>query len=82
MPTPAPGNARLVTVEEKIAHLERHLGELDGVVNDLFKTTDTQRKQIESLRRLVEGLTGGDEADFESGESTSGGGSGGGGGGA
>ncbi|MEM9881503.1 MAG: hypothetical protein AAF800_01125 [Planctomycetota bacterium] len=73
MSNPVPAQARLVTVEEKIAHLERHLGELDGVVNDLFKTTENQRKQIGALRRLVEALTGGDGDDSESGGATSGG---------
>ncbi|MEM9420287.1 MAG: SlyX family protein [Planctomycetota bacterium] len=42
--------SRLVNIEEKIAHLERHLGELDGVVREMYDRMDGFKAQLEKIR--------------------------------
>ncbi len=42
--------ARLITIEEKIAHLEHYLGELDGVVRDMHRRMDGFKTQIDQIR--------------------------------
>ncbi len=47
---------RLTAVEEKIAHLERHLGELDEVVRGLYDRSDGFRRQLDAMRATVQSL--------------------------
>ena len=43
-------DTRLVNIEEKIAHLERYLGELDGVVRAMNDRMDGYRAQLDKMR--------------------------------
>lgn len=58
---------RLIAIEEKIAHLERHLGELDGVVRDMNDRFDGFKREIKKMQADLEaqqaGSNGGDAAD-------------------
>ncbi|MEO1235616.1 MAG: SlyX family protein [Planctomycetota bacterium] len=45
---------RLVNLEEKVTHLERHLGELDAVVRELHDNMDRYQRQIDQIKTLVE----------------------------
>jgi uncharacterized coiled-coil protein SlyX len=45
---------RMIQIEEKIAHLEHHLGELDGVVHGMHHRMDGLLRQINQLRETVE----------------------------
>lgn len=47
-------DARLVNIEEKIAHLEHHLGELDGVVRETGDRVAGFKRQLEQMRTLLE----------------------------
>lgn len=49
-----PDPQRLTRVEEKLAHLEHHLGELDGVVREAFGQIAAVRQALEKLRTSVE----------------------------
>lgn len=51
MPEP---DARLVSLEEKLAYLEKHLGELDEVVRELAGRLDTQAKGVQQMRTTLE----------------------------
>ena len=44
----------LIRVEEKIAHLERYVGELDQVVREMNDRLDGFTRQLAELRRSVE----------------------------
>lgn len=53
---------RLITLEEKLAYLEQHLGELDGVVRELAGRLEQQHKGVQQVRSILEQhLAGGDE---------------------
>ena len=56
-------DSRLVNVEEKIAHLERYVAELDGVVREMNDRMAHYQKQLGEIRRIVEaqGGKGGDD---------------------
>jgi uncharacterized coiled-coil protein SlyX len=41
---------RLIKLEEALAHLERHVEELDGVVQRLYARVDAIRTDVERLR--------------------------------
>ncbi|XAM01517.1 SlyX family protein [Phycisphaeraceae bacterium D3-23] len=56
-PTP-----RIIALEEKLAHLEKYLGDLDEVVRDLAARLDTQTKGVQQMRSVLEQhLAGGDD---------------------
>lgn len=55
---------RLIAVEEKLAHLEKYLGELDEVVRDLATRLDVQAKGVKQVRTILEQhLAGGEDGD-------------------
>ncbi len=45
---------RTVQLEEKVAHLERYVADLDGVVREMFERMDGFAREIKSLRAVVE----------------------------
>ncbi|MEM7626736.1 MAG: SlyX family protein [Planctomycetota bacterium] len=47
-------DTRLVNIEEKIAHLEQYLGELDGVVREMNDRMDGYQAELTKMRELVE----------------------------
>lgn len=60
---------RLVAIEEKLAHLERHIGELDGVVRDMNDRFDGFQRQMRKMRADLETQRagGGSDGDGEAG---------------
>lgn len=56
-----PMEARLVNLEEKIAHLERYLGDLDEVVRDLHDRMDAYQREIAKMQATLEQQLGGDD---------------------
>lgn len=50
-------DTRLVNIEEKIAHLEHYLGELDGVVREMNDRMDGYQQELARMRQLVESQT-------------------------
>ena len=54
MPGPDPADGRLTRMEEKLAHLERFVGELDGVVREAFDRIAAVRGELDKLRASVE----------------------------
>lgn len=75
---------RLIAIEEKIAHLEHHLGQLDGVVRDLNDRLDGFKGELTRLHTAVQqqaqsgGIGGGDDSGGAGGGAGGGGGGGGG----
>ena len=67
MHRPDPADPRLTRVEEKIAHLERFVGELDGVVREAFERIEAVRGELDKLRAAVEadGQAQTDAADLD-----------------
>ena len=65
--SPDPADHRLTRVEEKIAHLERFVGELDVVVREAFDRIDALRGELDKLRAAVEadGQAQADAADVD-----------------
>jgi len=58
---------RLIAVEEKLAHLEKYLGELDEVVRDLATRLDAQTKGVQQVRSILEQhLAGGGDGEGSS----------------
>lgn len=58
--TPNP-DRRLTALEEKLAYLEKHVGELDEVVRDLATRLEQQIRGIRQMRSTLEQhLAGGD----------------------
>lgn len=62
-------DTRLVNIEEKIAHLEHFLGELDGVVREMSGRMDGYKTQLAKMREMVESqaASGGDGPDDDGG---------------
>ena len=58
---------RLIAVEEKLEHLERFVGELDGVVREAFDRIDAVRGELDKLRAAAEadGQAQADAADVD-----------------
>jgi uncharacterized coiled-coil protein SlyX len=54
---------RLIAIEEKLAFLEKHVGELDGVVRGLADRIDQQTKGIQQVRSALEQHLAGGEGD-------------------
>ena len=67
MASPDPADHRLTRVEERIAHLERFVGELDGVVREAFERIEAVRGELDKLRAGVEadGQAQADAADAD-----------------
>lgn len=59
---------RLVNIEEKIAHLEHYLGELDGVVRAMHDRMDGFKTQLDKIRADLnhQQSGGGDESSADS----------------
>lgn len=45
---------RLTRIEEKLAHLEQYLGDLDEAVRDLATRMDRQRDGVSAIRKMLE----------------------------
>lgn len=45
---------RLTRIEEKLAYLERYLGDLDEVVRELATKLDQQHAGVSAVRKLIE----------------------------
>ena len=55
---------RVVQLEEKVAHLERYVSELDGVVREMNARMDHFAREAKALRALVDaGRDGGEAGD-------------------
>jgi len=54
-------DTRLVNIEEKIAHLEHYLGELDGVVREMHDRMDGFKHQLDKMRADLTAQSGGEE---------------------
>ena len=51
---------RMIILEEKIAYLEQHIGELDGVIRGLADQLAKQGKGVEAVRGMIEKHLAGD----------------------
>ena len=47
-------DARLTVIEEKLAHLEKYVGDLDEVVRDLAARIDAQKDGVSAVRKMLE----------------------------
>ena len=47
-------DARLTLIEEKLAHLEKYVGDLDEVVRDLAARIDAQKDGVSAVRKMLE----------------------------
>ena len=47
-------DARLTLIEEKLAHLEKYVGDLDEVVRDLAARIDAQKDGVCAVRKMLE----------------------------
>lgn len=62
-------DARMTVIEEKLAHLEKYVGDLDEVLRDLSKRLDVHGKGVTAVRKMLEdhlsdaGQPGGDPGD-------------------
>lgn len=45
---------RLTRIEEKLAHLERYVGDLDEVLRDLSNRLDSHGQGVKAVRKLLE----------------------------
>ncbi|MEM9347015.1 MAG: SlyX family protein [Planctomycetota bacterium] len=45
---------RLTVIEEKLAFLEKYVGDLDEVVRDLSTRIDAQKDGVSAVRKLLE----------------------------
>ena len=45
---------RLTRIEEKLAHLEKYVGDLDEVVRDLSKRLDTHGDGVSAVRKMLQ----------------------------
>lgn len=61
--------ARLTVIEEKLAHLERYVGDLDEVLRDFSKRMEAHSKGVTMVRKMLEdhlsdpGTPGGEPGD-------------------
>ena len=51
---------RSVQLEEKVAHLERYVADLDGVVREMNERMDHFTREVKGLRAIVETVRDGD----------------------
>jgi uncharacterized coiled-coil protein SlyX len=49
-----PNDARLTVIEEKLAHLEKYVGDLDEVVQDLAARLAKQKDGVTAVRKMLE----------------------------
>ncbi|MFK7790345.1 MAG: SlyX family protein [Phycisphaeraceae bacterium] len=56
---------RMTVIEEKLAHLERYVGDLDEVLRELSKRLDVHGQGVSMVRKLLEDhlSDGGDPGD-------------------
>lgn len=47
-------DARLTVIEEKLAYLEKYVGDLDEVVRDLAARIDAQKDGVSTVRKMLE----------------------------
>jgi len=47
-------DARLTVIEEKLAHLEKYIGDLDEVVQDLAARLAMQKEGVTAVRKMLE----------------------------
>ncbi|MEM9414357.1 MAG: SlyX family protein [Planctomycetota bacterium] len=53
---------RIIALEEKVAHLEKYIGDLDEVIRELAGRLDSQAKGVQQMRSVLEQhLAGGDD---------------------
>ena len=45
---------RMTVIEEKLAHLEKYVGDLDEVVRDLAKQLHTQGQGVNAVRKMLQ----------------------------
>ncbi|MEO0474554.1 MAG: SlyX family protein [Planctomycetota bacterium] len=45
---------RLTNIEEKLAYLEKHVGDLDEVLRDLSKRLDLHGEGVSAVRKMLE----------------------------
>ena len=45
---------RLTIIEEKLAHLEKYIGDLDEVVRDIAARVDQQKIGVTAVRKMLE----------------------------
>ena len=45
---------RLTVIEEKLAHLEKYVGDLDEVLRDLSKRLDVHGQGVTAVRKMLE----------------------------
>jgi len=49
-----PHESRLIQLEEKVAYLEKYIGDLDEVVRDLAGRLHKQGQGVDAVRKLIE----------------------------
>lgn len=47
-------DARLTVIEEKLAHMEKYVGDLDEVVQDLAARIAAQKDGVTAVRKMLE----------------------------
>lgn len=47
-------NQRLTAIEEKLAHLEKYVGDLDEVVQDLARRLIAHKDGVSAIRKMLE----------------------------
>lgn len=52
--TPMQDADRMTKIEEKLAYLEQHLGDLDEVVRDLSSRMDAHNNGVTAVRKMLE----------------------------
>ncbi len=54
-------DSRAIRLEEKVAHLERYVADLDGVVREMNDRMDRFAREAKALRAIVEAARKADE---------------------